>query len=591
MTHVQQRSAGGQFLVEELSPANLFTPEDFTDEHKMISKLAHDFVEKEVLPVNEWLENHEFDLLVSLLKKAGGLGLLAHSVPEAYDGLGLDKITKALVSEAIGRTGGYGVAHANHTCIATLPVTYFGTPEQKAKYLPKLASGDFLGAYCLTEPSAGSDALGAKTTAWLNEAGTHYLLNGTKQFITNASFADTFIVYAKVDGEHFTAFMVEKDMPGLSIGAEEQKMGIKGSSTCQVFFEDCEVPVENVLGDVGRGHTIAFNVLNLGRFNLGAATLGGAKSALREGLLYTKQRQQFGRALTAFPATQEKLATIAARLYACESLLYRTADLLEGALHDKGEDDADKRAVAKSLMEYAIECSICKVFGSETLDLAVDEVLQLHGGYGYIKDYPIERMYRDSRINRIFEGSNEINRLLVPGMLARKAQTGELPFAEKAQAAFAELQHPPEAGDGVLAREREMTATVRRAFLALSGLAFETYKEKLDREQELVMRLSELAITLYAMESAVVRAVKAVEQKGAEGAAAHLDLAAAFVDDALLGAEMLVRQLIGAPFAVDKAPLFLALIAANFGRFFPAGQIERKRRIAGRLIKAERYEL
>ncbi|PWK15712.1 acyl-CoA dehydrogenase family protein [Tumebacillus permanentifrigoris] len=588
MRSVQDQQAGGQFLIGATAQGAVFTPEDFTDEHRMIRQLARDFAQKEVLPHNERLESQDWDFTVSLLKKAGNLGLLAHSVPEAYEGLGLDKITKVIVGEEIGQIGGYSVMHLNHTGIATLPITYFGTEEQKAKYLPKLASGEYLGAYCLTEPAAGSDALGAKTTAKLNAAGTHYVLNGTKQFITNAGFADTFIVYAKVDGTQFTAFLVEKNFPGLSLGPEENKMGIKSSSTRQVFLEDCLVPVENLLGEVGRGHVIAFNVLNLGRFNLGAAALGGAKAAFAEGLRYSKSRVQFNRPLSSLPATQEKLATMAARLYAMESLEYRTAHLLEDALGGLYEE-TDPRVLAKALMEYAIECSICKVFGSETLQATVDESLQLHGGYGYMREYRIEQMYRDARINRVYEGTNEVNRLLVPGLLIKKASAGALPVSDAIERATAELFGEAPTAEGPQSRERDMVSAVRRVFLTLLGLAYEEHQERLEAEQETVMKLSELGIQLYAMESALLRTERAIARNGEEREALKRDLTVAFVDDAFLQGEMLARQVLVNLLTADRVGQFRTLIPQQFARFYPDGTVDRKRRIAKRQIEADSY--
>ncbi|WP_368505986.1 acyl-CoA dehydrogenase family protein [Alkalihalophilus sp. As8PL] len=499
---------GGHFLVRGVEASDVFTPEDLNDEQKMIAQTAKQFIEKEVMPKREAIEDQDFEAIVGLLRKAGTLGLLAHSIPEAYGGLGLDKVSKGIVGEELGGSSGYGVAHSNHTCIATLPITYFGSKEQKEHYLPKLASGEYLGAYCLTEPSSGSDALAAKTTATLNEEKTHYLLNGTKLYITNAVFSDTFIVYAKVDGTKFTAFIVEKDFKGLSLGPEEQKMGIKGSSTRSVILEDCEVPVENVLGEVGKGHVIAFNVLNLGRFNLGSACMGAAKSALRLGIQHTNERKQFKKRISEFGITKEKVALMAARIFAAESLQYRTADLIEGALGDLDEMDTDGD-VGKRMMEYALECAICKVYGSETLDYVVDESLQLHGGAGFIKEYPIEQMYRDSRINRIFEGTNEINRLLVPGLFFKKGAKGELPVQDAINEAIDRLKNGEKATySGDLTDERTAIDQIRTVYLALSGLAFQQFGQELDEEQETLIKLAEIGIELYAAESAVLRAYK-----------------------------------------------------------------------------------
>ncbi|WP_139488694.1 acyl-CoA dehydrogenase family protein [Brevibacillus dissolubilis] len=592
MEHTRLHIRGGQFLVATTDEQDVFTPEDCNEEHRMIAQTTDKFIEHHVAPHYEAIEQQDFGKVVELLHTAGELGLLGHSVPEQYGGLGMDKITKSIVGEQIGRAGAYSVAHANHTCIATLPITYFGTPEQKAKYLPKLASGEYIGAYCLTEPSSGSDALGAKTTAKLNDAGTHYVFHGTKQYITNAEFADTFIVYAKVDGDKFTAFLLEKDYPGLSLGPEENKMGIKGSSTRPVILEDCLVPVENVLGEVGRGHLIAFNVLNLGRFNLGSACMGGAKYSLKLAIDYTLTRQQFGKPLAAFPATQEKLANMASRIYASESMQYRTAQLLEQALGDLYEE-TDHKLITQRLAEFAIECAMCKVFGSETLDGVNDEALQLHGGYGYIKEYAIERMYRDGRINRIFEGTNEINRLIVPSFLARKVKTGDLPVMEAVKQAVKELY----INDGKLfadsaaplTREKAIVASIRRVFLALLGVANETLGDRLDTEQETVMKLSDIAIHLYAAESAVLRTAKAITCNGREQEQMKELLTLTYVDEALLEVEMLARKLLSGLFQGETLHTYLSLVQKELHRYPAEATVTRNRTIARRLLDAQKY--
>ncbi|WP_223637325.1 acyl-CoA dehydrogenase family protein [Planococcus sp. 4-30] len=562
-----------------------FIPEDFTDEHRLIAKTAKRFLEKEVRPNNEDIESQNFGLVKELMEKAGDLGLLGHSIPEAYGGLGLDKISKGLVGESLGSAGGYGVAHSNHTCIATLPITYFGTREQKEKYLPKLASGEFIGAYCLTEPGAGSDALSAKTTAKLNEAGTHYLLNGTKMFITNAAFSDTFIVYAKVDGTAFTAFIVEKGHPGLSLGPEEQKMGIKGSSTRSVIFEDCQVPVENLLGEIGKGHVIALNVLNLGRYNLGSACMGAAKYGLELALKYTSERRQFGKTIAEFTATQEKLADMALRIYASESLQYRTAGYLEDALGGLYESE-DQGLIAKQLMEYAVECAVCKVHGSETLDFVADEALQLHGGYGFIKEYKVEQMYRDSRINRIFEGTNEVNRLLIPGNLLKQAAKGKLPLPQLAATAIEEMKSPAAMDDSPISREIEAVQAVRRIFLFCTGVAYETYGNGLGEEQEILMALADIAIALYALESAVMRTSKAIET--GEHAQKVL-MAQALTGDTLLEVEMAARKTMQAASAENQLGRNTAAVTDELSRL-QRGSIDKvKRQIAKNLLNAEQY--
>ena len=577
---------GASFLYQPSK--DFFTPEDFTDEHRLIAKTAKRFLEKEVRPNNEAIENQDFDLVKELFGKAGELGLLGHSIPEAYGGLGLDKISKGLVGESLGSAGGYGVVHSNHTCIATLPITYFGTPQQKEKYLPKLASGEFIGAYCLTEPGAGSDALSAKTTAKLNEAGTHYLLNGTKMFITNAAFSDTFIVYAKVDGKAFTAFIVEKDHPGLSLGQEEQKMGIKGSSTRSVIFEDCEVPVENLLGEIGKGHVIALNVLNLGRYNLGSACMGAAKYGLELALNYTTERRQFGKAIAEFTATQEKLADMALRIYASESLQYRTAGYLEEALGGLYESD-DYGLIAKQLMEYAVECAVCKVHGSETLDFVADEALQLHGGYGFIKEYKVEQMYRDSRINRIFEGTNEVNRLLIPGNLLKQAAKGKLPLPQLTASAIEEMKSPRAVTESAISREIEAVQAIRRIFLFCTGMAYETYGNGLGEEQEVLMALADIAIALYALESAVMRTAKAIETDTDEQHALKILMVQALAGDTLLEVEMAARKIMQAACAENHLARNTAVVINELSRLQRGGIDKVKRQIAKDLLSADHY--
>jgi len=572
---------GGSFLYDYDLPLNLFTPEDVTDEQKMIEKTAKQFVEKDVTPVRERIENQDFDKVVELLKKAGELGLLAHSVPEQYGGLGLDKVSKGIVGEVVGRSGGYGVAHSNHTCIATLPITYFGTKQQKERYLPKLASGEYLGAYCLTEPNAGSDALASQTTAKLNDQGTHYLLNGTKLYITNAIFSDTFIVYAKVDGDEFSAFIVEKNYPGISLGPEEQKMGIKGSSTRAVILEDCLVPKENLLGEIGKGHVIALNVLNLGRFNLGSACVGGAKYALELALSYTKQRIQFGKSIADFPATKEKIALMSARIFAAESIQYRTAGLLEEILGNITEDE-DITAIGKKLMEYATECAICKVYGSETLDLVSDEALQLHGGAGFIKEYTIEQVYRDSRINRIFEGTNEINRLLLPTHLFRKALKGEIPLEEMVQTAIQNLAVNPSQDNGEFSQEKAAISAMRNVFLACIGAVYEQFGEKLFDEQETLMKLSNIAIELYAAESTLARSIKRDDRL-------KRLLARTVLEQSLLSVEVMSRQLVNGVVNGKKRSLFIQMITSHLQSVDVTSTVEEKREIARAQFEAERF--
>ena len=499
---------GGEFLLKDVDPGTVFSPEDFTEEHRMMAKMVKDFLTNEVLPKNDEIEVQAEGVVPELMRAAGELGLLSVDIPEAYGGMELDKVSTVIVTENISGQGSFATAFSAHTGIGTLPIVYFGTEEQKKKYLPGLASGEKVAAYCLTEPGSGSDALAAKTKAVLSEDGKYYILNGTKQFITNAGFADVFIVYAKVDGDKFTAFIVERDFPGVSTGPEEKKMGIKGSSTRQVILEDVKVPVENVLGEIGKGHVIAFNILNIGRFKLGAATAGSCKMALNQAVKYATERSQFGQPIANFGLIKNKIGRMAAYSFAVESMVYRTAGMMDVILGDiKGKSGAE---VAAGIEEYAIEYSINKVFGSEALDFVVDETVQIFGGYGYTQEYPAEKMYRDSRINRIFEGTNEINRLIIPSQLLRKAQKGQLPLLPAVQKLMGEIFTPLPPVEEVegLVREKEAIGRAKKIALMAAGLAVQKFKEKIDREQEVLGLIADMVIEIYAMESSYLRAAK-----------------------------------------------------------------------------------
>ncbi|WP_181347155.1 acyl-CoA dehydrogenase family protein [Thalassobacillus sp. CUG 92003] len=569
---------GGEYLVSQINEADSFFPEDLSDEQLMIQKTARQFALQEVMPSLDAIEDQQFDQVVKLMKQAGDLGLLAHSVPEAYGGLGLDKISKGIVGEELGRTGSYGVAHFNHTCIATLPITYYGTTEQKEHYLPKLASGEYIGAYCLTEPEAGSDAMSGQTTAVLNDQGTHYLLNGTKIYITNAQFSDTFIVYAKVDGEQFTAFIVEKDFPGLSLGPEEHKMGIKGSSTRAVILDNCEVPKTNVLGDIGRGHVIAFTVLNLGRFNLGSACMGAAKHALKLTIAHIDERKQFKQRISEFGASKEKVAKMAACIYASESVQYRTSHLLETSLQGMDVEDSRKK-VAAAMSEFAMECAVCKVYGSETLDHLVDEGVQLHGGAGFISEYRIEHMYRDSRINRIFEGTNEINRLLLTGQFLKKIMKGELAYEANVRDAMEQLHK----GTELASQPMEVVKNLRAIYLVLVGQAKKQFGAAIETEQEVLMKLSELAILLYAAESSVLRTNK----KQAQPSSLSHALMEALLEDTVAEALVVLRGLED-PLLADEPELAQTMYERLIAVRFP-GSVARNRGIAEKLYEKGGY--
>ncbi|MBG9882952.1 acyl-CoA dehydrogenase [Bacillus paralicheniformis] len=582
---------GGAFLIEEVTADQLFTPEDFTDEHKMIAKTTEDYILGDVLPYIDEIEEHNFDHSVRLLKKAGELGLLGADVPEEYGGLGLDKISSALITEKFSRAGSFSLSYGAHVGIGTLPIVFFGTEEQKKKYLPSLATGEKFAAYALTEPGSGSDALGAKTTAVLNEAGTHYILNGEKQWITNSAFADVFIVYAKIDGEHFSAFIVEKDYAGVSTGPEEKKMGIKGSSTRTLILDQVQVPKENLLGEPGKGHVIAFNILNIGRYKLAVGTIGASKRVIELSASYANQRQQFKTPISKFSLIGEKIATMSARLYAMESSVYRTVGLFEDKMGTLSEEEQkDGRQVAKSIAEYAIECSLNKVFGSETLDYIVDEGVQIHGGYGFMQEYEVERAYRDSRINRIFEGTNEINRLIVPGTYLKKAMKGELPLFEKAKALQEELMMlmPEEPGDGVLEQEKYLLRNAKKIALMIAGLAAQKYGKALEQEQEILVNIADIVSQVYAMEAAILRTEKAIQATGEDKNAQKILYTQIFAQVAFQEIESHAKESLIAMESGDSLRMMLSALR-KLTRFTPVNVIEKKRQAAKGVFEAEKY--
>ncbi len=582
---------GGSFLIDETNYEHIFTPEDFSDEHQMIGKTTEDYILQDVVPHIDQIENHEFEHSVRLLKKAGELGLLGADVPEEFGGLGLDKISSAIITEKFARAGSFSLSYGAHVGIGSLPIVLFGNQAQKEKYLPGLASGETIAAYALTEPGSGSDALGAKTTAVLNEAGTHYVLNGEKQWITNSAFADVFVVYAKIDGEHFSAFIVEKDFPGVKTGPEEKKMGIKGSSTRTLILEDAEVPKENLLGEAGRGHVIAFNILNIGRYKLAVGTIGASKRVIQLSAEYANQRKQFKTPISQFSLIGEKAANMSAKLYAMESAVYRTVGLFEqrmGLLSD--EEQKDGKQIAQSIAEYAIECSLCKVLGSETLDYIVDEGVQIHGGYGFMQEYEVERAYRDSRINRIFEGTNEINRLLVPGTFLKKAMKGELPLLQKAQTLQEELMMmmPEEPGDQPLDQEKYLLAHAKKIALMVAGMAAMKYGKALDKEQEILVNIADIVNELFAAESAVLRTEKAIAASGAEKNAQKLAYTQIFTQEAFLKIEAHAKESLIAMEEGDSLRMSLSALR-KLTRFTPMNVIAKKREVAKRIFEAEKY--
>ena len=582
------RPKGGGFLVEELRPQDVFTPEDFSDEHRQIAKTAAEFTLNEVVPAADEIEAKKFEVTIGLLRRAGELGLMAVDVPEAYGGLEMDKVTSALVTESMSRLASFAVAFAAHTGIGTLPIVWYGTEAQKSKYLPKLATGEWIAAYALSESSSGSDALNCRTRAVLAEDGQHYVLNGEKMWITNSGFADLFTVFGKIDGEKFSAFLVERGTPGLSVGAEEHKLGIRGSSTCPLILSDCQVPVENLLGEPGKGQHIAFNILNIGRFKLGAACVGGARNSLESAIQYAKERKAFGKTIAEFGLIQEKLAECAAGIYAGESMVYRTCGMIDAAL--AGVEGA--REIQKRIEEYAVECSILKVWASEMLDMVVDHVVQIYAGYGYVEEYPAERAYRDSRINRIFEGTNEINRLIITGRLMKRAMAGELPLLAAIKRRMDEVMAAPvadEGGGGPLAAERKMLANGKKLALFAAGAASQKYMLALADQQEVVGALADCIMEIYALESAVLRAEKLLAAK-APAAKQAVALTQYYAAKAFETIEASARKVIRAAAEGDMLRTQMAILR-RLAKCEPADTVAVGRQVAAHVIAAGRYGL
>jgi alkylation response protein AidB-like acyl-CoA dehydrogenase len=583
---------GGEFLIKETNPQDVFIPAEFSEEQRMMAQTCLDFVREEVTPLLERLDNHEEGLMEGLMKKAGELGLFAVSMPEQYGGLNMDFNTSLLVTESVGGGHSFPVAFAAHTGIGMLPILYFGTEEQKEKYLPRLTTGEWAAAYCLTEPGSGSDALAAKTKAVLNEAGTHYILNGQKMWITNAGFAEVFIVFAQVDGDKFTGFIVEKGYPGLSLGNEEHKMGIKGSSTRQVFLSDCEVPKENVLGDIGKGHLIAFNILNIGRIKLCAATLGAAKKVADLSVKYANERQQFKLPISKFGAIRYKLAEQAIRIFAVESALYRCGmDIYRKEQELLAAGKGENEAMLGAAREFAVECAILKVEGSEVLDYVADEGVQIYGGYGFSADYPMDRAYRDSRINRIFEGTNEINRMLTVDMILKKAMNGELDLMGPAQAVQSELMAIPDFGseeEGLFASEYKAIRNLKKAILMVAGTAVQKYMNSLAKEQEILMNIADMAIKTYVAESTLLRVEKLVAMKGEEAVGNQIDIVRVTVNDAVDTAFLAGKDAIASMVEGDEQRLlFMGL--KRFTKKDLYNTKEARRRIAAAMIDANEF--
>jgi len=589
----KQSIRGGAFLLSAVSPEDVFTPADLTDDQRLIGQTAEEFVANEVLPQIADLELHKPGLMPQLLKKAGEIGLLGGGIPEAYGGSGLDKVSTILLSEKLAAYASFAVSQGGHSGIGTVPIVFFGTEAQKQKYLPKIATGEWLSCYCLSEPQAGSDSLASRTRAVLSPDSKNWILNGQKMWITNGGFADVFVVFAKVDGEKFSCFLVERGYPGFSVGAEEKKMGIKGSSTVPIFFENCVVPKENLIHEVGRGHIVAFNTLNAGRFSLGAYCVGGAKKVLEVSSKYAKERYAFGKPLASFGLIRAKLGEMAIRIYAMDSVLFRTAGTVEAAVSaaSAGAAAGDKSQQAMQVLEeYAIESSISKVMGSEMADYCVDEAVQIFGGYGFHEDYPVARAYRDSRINRIFEGTNEINRMLIVQMLLKRAFAGVLPLIPAAMKLADEVLAGPsvdETPDGPLQAEERAVANAKKIFLLAAGGAVQRFRDQLGEQQEIMAALANCAMEIYAMESSLRRAQRAAA-RGNSAAASMADAARAFIYDATDRLEKEARTALAATLEGDTLQTQLAVLR-RFAKKDAVNTIAIRRRIADAVLAQDRY--
>lgn len=585
---------GGEWIIKESNPHETFIPEEFNEEQTMVMDMCHQFLDAEILPIVDRIDKMEPGLVASLMQKAGEQGLLSTSFPEEYGGLGKDFITSTIVNEGMGGGYSFSVAVAAHTGIGSLPILYFGTEEQKQKYIPKLASGEWKGAYGLTEPNSGSDALGAKTTAKLSDDGKHYLLNGQKCWITNGGFADVFTVFAKIDGDKFTAFIIERGTEGFTQGPEEHKMGIKGSSTVQLYFQDCKVPVENVLGEIGKGHIIAFNILNIGRLKLCAATLGGAKKATDTSVQYAKTREQFKLPIAKFGAIRHKMAEMAIRLWVCESALYRSAKWIDDKEHELA---ASGKSFAEALLgaaeEYAIECAMLKVYGSEVLDFVVDEGVQIHGGNGFSDEYVISKAYRDSRINRIYEGTNEINRLLTVDMVLKRAMKGKLDLMGPAMSVQKELMSIPDFGaeeEGTYTKELKAIANFKKAILMVAGAAVQKLMMQLDKEQEILMNIADMAIEVFHAESALLRVMKLASLRGDAAVATQNDIMRTYLYDAADRINKAGKDALNS-FADGDELRMMHIGLKRFTKVEPFNCKEARRRISDRLVADNGYKI
>jgi len=585
---------GGEWMIKEVSASDVFIPESFNEEQLMVRDMCEQFIDTEVLPVIDRIDKLETGLMPSLLEKAGAQGLLGITVPEEYGGSGKDLVTAVIVADYLGGGYSFSVANAAHTGIGTLPILYFGTEAQKAKYIPKLGTGEFKGSYGLTEPNSGSDALSAKTTAKLSADGKHYILNGQKCWITNGGFADIYTVFAKIDGEQFTAFIIERGTEGFTQGPEEHKMGIKGSSTVQLYFQDCKVPVENVLGEIGKGHIIAFNILNIGRLKLGAATLGGARRAITTSVQYAKTREQFKLPIVKFGAIRHKLAEMAIKMWVGETALYRVSKNI-----DEKEQEllAEGKSISTSLLgaaeEYAIECAILKVFGSEVLDYVVDEGVQVHGGNGYSDEYMISKAYRDSRINRIYEGTNEINRLLTVDMVLKRAMKGKLDLMGPALAVQQELMSIPDFGsseEGLYAPEKKVIANFKKCILMVAGAAVQKLMMTLNKEQEILMNIADMSIITFHAESALLRLEQLTTTKGEAAVSVQADIVRTYIYDAADAIHKAGKDALNS-FADGDELRMMNIGLKRFTKVDSFNSKEARRRICARLVADDGYKL
>ncbi|MFZ0796406.1 MAG: acyl-CoA dehydrogenase family protein [Terriglobales bacterium] len=594
--------SGGSFLLEERQTADVFTPEDFSDQQQMIGQTTEEFAVNEILPQAEKIEHKDFAVSRDLLKKAGDLGLSGDEIPEAYGGLEMDKVPAAIIADHMAKYAVFSTTWCAHSGIGLLPIVYFGTEEQKKKYLPRLATGEIVGAYALSEATSGSDALNCRARAVLSPDGKHYILNGEKMWITNAGFADLFTVFAKIDGEKFSAFLIERTFPGFSVGGEEHKMGIRGSSTCPIILNDCQVPVENLLGEIGKGHIIAFNILNIGRFKLGAMCVGGARVSIESAVAYAKQRKAFGKTIGEFGLVREKIANMATLIYVGESLVYRTVGMMDALLSEIDAASRDAAAIAKerrkAIEEYAVECSILKVWGSEMIDYVVDETLQIYAGYGFVEEYPAERAYRDARINRIFEGTNEINRLIITGFLLKRAMSGQLPLMPAIKKLMDEVLSGPSVGEeieGALAEERKLVAQAKKLGLFVAGAATQKYMQAIQDQQEVMGAIADMTIEIYAMESAVLRAQKMVEgvsslKQGEASAALPIAMTRVYLTQAFEKVEAAAKKVIADVAEGDMLRTQLAIVR-RLAKHEPFNTIALRQQIAQKTIEAGKYQL